>query len=143
MPLMGRLRCLLSSGTMRYSVLKDHYPDTVVWGSIIQSLKGPAADIARYMGPTTSVDLYPATTFRYFWHGGLFQCSWCRTSTRSPKVNNEKAPFFVMWLEGNPTLSSNSNALGGWQTLRCNRTSRIAFSMGSASTFCELCPVFE
>ena len=35
--------------------VKDHYPESVVWESIVQSLKGAAADMARYMGPTTSV----------------------------------------------------------------------------------------
>ena len=34
--------------------IKDHYLEAVVWESIIQSLKGAAADIARYMGLTTS-----------------------------------------------------------------------------------------
>ena len=35
--------------------VKDHYLESVVWESIVQSLKGAAADMARYMGPTTSV----------------------------------------------------------------------------------------
>ena len=35
---------------------KDHYPEAVVWESIIWLLKEAAADMARYMGPTTSVD---------------------------------------------------------------------------------------
>ena len=36
--------------------IKGHSPEVVIWESIIQSLQGAAADIARYMGPTTSVD---------------------------------------------------------------------------------------
>ena len=36
--------------------LKDHYPEAVVWESIIRLLKGAALDIARHMGPTTSID---------------------------------------------------------------------------------------
>ena len=35
--------------------IKDHYPESVVWGSIVSSLKGAAADMAQYMGPSTSV----------------------------------------------------------------------------------------
>ena len=33
----------------------DHYPESVVWESIVRSLKGAVADMARYMGPTASV----------------------------------------------------------------------------------------
>ena len=35
--------------------VKDHSPESVVWESIVQSLKGAVADMAQYMGPTTSV----------------------------------------------------------------------------------------
>ena len=35
--------------------VKDHYPESVVQESIIHPLKGAAADMARYMGPTASV----------------------------------------------------------------------------------------
>ena len=35
--------------------VKDHYPKSVVWEGIVRSLKGAVADMARYMGPTTSV----------------------------------------------------------------------------------------
>ena len=35
--------------------VKDHYPESVVWESIVQSLKGAVADMAWYMGPTTNV----------------------------------------------------------------------------------------
>ena len=35
--------------------VKDHYPESVVWESIVRSLKGAATDMARYMGPTASV----------------------------------------------------------------------------------------
>ena len=35
--------------------VKDHYPESVVWEGIVQSLKGAAADMARYMGPTASM----------------------------------------------------------------------------------------
>ena len=35
--------------------VKDHYLELVVWESIVRSLKGAVADMARYMGPTASV----------------------------------------------------------------------------------------
>ena len=35
--------------------VKDHYPESVVRESIMQSLKGAAADMAHYMGPTAGV----------------------------------------------------------------------------------------
>ena len=35
--------------------IKDHYPEAVVWESIIRPLKVAAVDMARYMGPTASV----------------------------------------------------------------------------------------
>ena len=35
--------------------VKDHYPELLVQESIVKSLKGAVADMARYMDPTTSV----------------------------------------------------------------------------------------
>ena len=35
--------------------VKDHYLESVVWESIVRSLKGGVADIARHMSPTASV----------------------------------------------------------------------------------------
>ena len=35
--------------------VKDHYPELVVHESIMWSLKGAAADMACYMGPTAGV----------------------------------------------------------------------------------------
>ena len=35
--------------------VKDHYPEAMVWESIIQLLKGPEPDMARNMGPITRV----------------------------------------------------------------------------------------
>ena len=34
--------------------IKDHYPEWVVWESIVRSLEGAAAVVAQYLGPTTS-----------------------------------------------------------------------------------------
>ena len=35
--------------------IKDHYPESVVQESIMRSLKGAAADMTQYMGPTAGV----------------------------------------------------------------------------------------
>ena len=35
--------------------IKDHYPESVVWKSIMRSLKGAVADMVQYMGPTAGV----------------------------------------------------------------------------------------
>ena len=35
--------------------IKDHYPESVVWESIVRSLKGAAVDMEWYMGLTTSM----------------------------------------------------------------------------------------
>ena len=35
--------------------VKDHYPESVVWGSIVRLLKGAAANMAHYIGYTTSL----------------------------------------------------------------------------------------
>ena len=35
--------------------VKDNYPESVVWESIVRSLKGAVVDMAWYMGPTASV----------------------------------------------------------------------------------------
>ena len=55
MPPWERLRYHLNNGTMKYSVFKDLHPESVVQENIIRSLQGAAVDMARYMGPTTSV----------------------------------------------------------------------------------------
>ena len=54
--------------------VKDHYTELVVQESIVRFLKGPAADMDWYMGPTTSVyDILQ--TLSHFWHHGIFRCT--------------------------------------------------------------------
>ena len=48
--------------------IKDHYPELVVRESITQSLKGAAADMACYMGPTAGVSDIFRKTLCYIWH---------------------------------------------------------------------------
>ena len=35
--------------------IKDHYLESVIWECIVRSLKGAVADMAQYIGPTTSM----------------------------------------------------------------------------------------
>ena len=50
--------------------VKDHYPESVVQESIMQSLNGAAADMARYMGPTASMAHILQKLMVIFWHCG-------------------------------------------------------------------------
>ena len=54
--------------------IKDHYPESVVWESIMRSLKGAAADMAQYMDPTTGVSNILEKTFGHFWNRSVIWC---------------------------------------------------------------------
>ena len=71
--------------------VKDHYPEAVVWENVIWSLKGPVADMARYMGPTTSIAHILQKLSIIFGTVGSLMFS-CRTSTRSPRVIMRRYP---------------------------------------------------
>ena len=55
MQLLGRTEVSFEQWFHEERCVKDHYPESVVGESIIRSLKEAAADMAWYMGPTTSV----------------------------------------------------------------------------------------
>ena len=79
--------------------VKDHYLKAVVWENIIRPLKGPAADMAWYMGPATSV----AHIFRKLSVIFSTVASFDVLMQNFYKVtqgNNEKVPSFAMRLEG-------------------------------------------
>ena len=54
--------------------IKDHYPESVVWESIMRSLKGAAADMARYMGPTAGVSDILEKLSVIFWNHSIIWC---------------------------------------------------------------------
>ena len=61
--------------------IKGHYPEAVVWESIIQSLNGATVDMARYMGPTASVDhiLHKLSVILAPWLYSMCSCKrWAR-----------------------------------------------------------------
>ena len=55
--------------------VKDHYPESVVWDSIVCSLKGAAVDMARYIGLTASMAHIFLQILAYFWHSSIIQCA--------------------------------------------------------------------
>ena len=79
--------------------MKDHYPELVVWESIVRSLKGVAADMARYMGPTASVSniLQKLTViFRMAVSFDILMQNFYKVTQGS----HEKVPSFATRLEG-------------------------------------------
>ena len=79
--------------------VKDHYPESVVWESIVQSLKGAAVDMARYMGPTTSVTEILQKLTVIFGTVASFDVlmqNFCKVT----QGNHKKVPSFATRLEG-------------------------------------------
>ena len=66
----GKTEMSLEQWYHEVQYVKDHYPEAVVCESIIRLLKEAVADMARYMGPTASVN-HILQKLCYFWHGGL------------------------------------------------------------------------
>ena len=92
--------------------VKDHCQEVVIWESTIHSLKGARVDMARYLGPTTSVDhilcklsviLGTVASFNVFMQDFI---KWARGVV--------KVPSFATRLEG--TL--NQMDLEAWQHIR-------------------------
>ena len=79
--------------------VKDHYPESVLWESIVQSLKGAAADMAQYMGPTASVrDILQKlmVIFRTVASFDILMQNFYKVT----QGNNKKVPSFTTRLEG-------------------------------------------
>ena len=51
----GKIEVSFEQWNHEVQCVKDHYPELVVWESIVRFLKGAVADMAQYMGPTASV----------------------------------------------------------------------------------------
>ena len=78
--------------------IKDHYPESVVRESIMQSLKGAVADIAHYMGPTTGVSNILEKLSVIF--GTVASFDVLMQNVYKISQGNEKVPSFVTQLEG-------------------------------------------
>ena len=94
----GKTEVSFKKWNLEVQCVKDHYPELVVSESIVRSLKGVAADIGQYMGPTNSVsDILQKLS--HFWYSGIFQCThakFLQSDSRKP----QKVPSFTMRLEG-------------------------------------------
>ena len=76
---------------------QDHYLEAVVWESIIQLLKGAAADMARYMGTTTSIAQSLQKLLIIF--GTVASCEiLMQNFYKVTQGNHEKVPSFAMRL---------------------------------------------
>ena len=79
--------------------VKDHYLESVVWESIVWSLKGAAADMAQYMGPTASVREILQKLMVIFGMVASFDVL-MQNFYKVTQGNNEKVPSFSTRLEG-------------------------------------------
>ena len=78
--------------------VKDHYLELVVCESIMQSLKGAAADMAHYMGPTASVSNILEKLSVIF--GTVASFDVLMQNFYKISQGNEKVPSFATQLEG-------------------------------------------
>ena len=79
--------------------IKDHYPESVVWESIMRSLKGAVADMAQYMGPTASVSDILEKLSVIFGTVVSFNVL-MQNFYKITQGGNEKVPSFATRLEG-------------------------------------------
>ena len=79
--------------------VKDHYPESVVWESIVRSLKGAAADMAHYMGPTASVSKILQKLTVIFGTVASFDVI-MPNFYKVTQGNHKKVPSFATRLEG-------------------------------------------
>ena len=78
--------------------IKDHYPESVVRESIMQSLKGATADMAHCMGPTAGVSEIMEKLSIIF--GTVASFDVLMQNFYKISQGHEKVPSFVTWLEG-------------------------------------------
>ena len=94
----GKTKVSYEQWSHKVQCIKDHYLESVVQESIMQSLKGAVADMARYMGPTASVSNILeklSVIFGTVTSFDVLMQNFCKISQ-----GNEKVPSFATWLEG-------------------------------------------
>ena len=79
--------------------VKDHYLESAVWESIVQSLKWVAVDMAQYMGPTASVREILQKLMVIFGTVASFDVL-MQNFYKVTQGNHEKVPSFATRLEG-------------------------------------------
>ena len=136
-PLLGRWRCLSSSGTMRSRgpVHQGSLPRGSGPGGYHPVIKGGICGYGQVHGATASIG-HILQNHSFFGMVASFDVL-MQNFYKVTQGNNEKVPSFAMRLEG-PSNRSNSNAPGGWWTWRPNRTSMIASSMESKNSSATL-----
>ena len=95
----GKTEVLYEQWNHKVQCIKDHYPESVVWESIMRSLKGAVADMAWYMGLTASVsDILEklSVIFRTVASFDVLMQNFYKITQGS----NEKVPSFTTRLEG-------------------------------------------
>ena len=85
--------------TQKVQCMKDHYLKLVVQESIVRSLKGAVADMARYMGPTASVSKILQKLTVIFGMVASFDVL-MQKFYKVMQGNHEKVPSFTIRLEG-------------------------------------------
>ena len=95
----GKTKVSYKQWSHEVQCVKDHYPRIGGSGeSIMQSLKGAVADMARYMGPTAGVsDILEKLSVIF---GTVASFDVLMQNFYKISQGNEKVPSFVMWLEG-------------------------------------------
>ena len=68
---LGKMEVSFKQWYHEVQCVKDHYLESVVWESIVRSLKGAVADMVWYMGPTTSVAHTLQKFNHHLWHCGI------------------------------------------------------------------------
>ena len=53
--MLGKTEVSLEQWYHEVQCVKDHYPESVVWESIVRLLKGTVVDMAWYISPTASM----------------------------------------------------------------------------------------
>ena len=87
--------------------IKNHFLESVVWESIVQSLKGAAAHMAQYMGPTASVAEILQKLTVIFGTVALFDVL-MQIFYKVTQANHKKMPSFATRLEGTLTKLGSS-----------------------------------
>ena len=94
----GKTKVLYEQWSHEVQYIKDHYLESVVRESIMQSLKGAAADMAHYMGPTTGVsDILEILSVIF---GTVASFDVLMQNFYKISQGNKKVPSFATWLEG-------------------------------------------
>ena len=94
----GKTEVLYEQWSHEVQCIKDHYPESVVRESIMQSLKGAVADMAHYMGPTAGVSNILKKLSVIF--GTVTSFDVLMQNFYKISQGNEKVPSFATWLEG-------------------------------------------